>query len=196
MFNSFLDFTNKYASVIAFIALLCSFYSIYLTKHSNRIKILINYLYIERILAFHRYSFSIYNDSNVAVNINSIEILHLDNNPVKIYQYDIEDYYDFKYNMDIHNYNEETKSNGLFDFNFISSPIPFKNIASSDEYFSMPNNDIIEPHSYYNVVFFSFDFLNQCKIKVNADKKISMFSKTKSFIVQFQKSNQYNYIKN
>lgn len=196
MFNSFLDFTNKYASVIAFIALLCSFYSIYLTKHSNRIKILINYLYIERILSFHRYSFSIYNDSNVAVNINSIEILHMDNNPVKIYQYDIKDYYDFKYNMDIHNYNEETKSNGLFDFNFISSPIPFKNIASSDEYFSMPNNDIIEPHSYYDVVFFSFDFLNQCKIKVNADKKISMFSKTKSFIVQFQKSNQYNYIKN
>ena len=196
MFNSFLDFTNKYASVIAFIALLCSFYSIYLTKHSNRIKILINYLYIERILSFHRYSFSIYNDSNVAVNINSIEILHMDNNPVKIYQYDIEDYYDFKYNIDIHNHNEETKSNGLFDFNFINSPIPFKNMASSDEYFSMPNNDIIEPHSYYNVVFFSFDFLNQCKIKVNADKKISMFSKTKSFIVQFQKSNQYNYIKN
>jgi hypothetical protein len=194
MFNSFLNFTNKYASVIAFIALLCSFYSIYLTKHSNKIKILINYPYSEEILSFHRYSFSIYNDSNVAVNINSIEILHLDNTPVKIYQYDIEEYYEFKYNMDIHNYNKKTKSNGLSDFNFISSPIPFKDIASSDEYFSMPNNDIIEPHSYYDVVFFSFDFLNQCKIKIKTDKKISMFSKTKSFIVQFQKSNQYNYI--
>lgn len=193
MINTIIFYLDKYSSLIALIALFSSFYSIYLTKSSKKINLSINYPCREPILDFYSYSFSIYNDSPSAVCIKSLDLLNLDNSEINIYNYNIDDYYDFLNETEFVDHTVNLYGNVFATFN---PTITIPKYAMAHEHFSLPDNDLIEPHKSFNVVFFSREKINTYKISVISDKKLTPISKTKSFIADFKESNHNNYIHN
>lgn len=158
-----LDFWNF---VIAVLALLAAFYSIWYTRQRDKttLEIVDTWYEISEGNPFF-VGFTIFNNSSTAVRLTNMELLNLNGTPAKIIK-------DYEYK----NPDEDTFLSSAAFFNPDYDPEPF----DRDEI--IPANEDTSFRYYLN------PFSPEMKIRVTADRPIHRWSKTKTFLVHFVKS--------
>ncbi|MCK1211142.1 hypothetical protein [Streptococcus uberis] len=158
------DFWN---TLIASLALMVALYSVWYTRKRDRVSLeIINTWYEEPEGNPFFIGFNIFNNSSTAIRITNIELLNLDNSPASVI-----DGYEYKSPDD----NTSWLSPAL-NLNLFQQEVAFK----EDEI--IPSNK--DTHFKYYLNPFSPDM----KIKVTADRPINRWSKSKTFLVHFVKS--------
>ncbi len=205
-FNDIVIFFNKYNSIIAFIALIFSIYSIYISKKAERFEILISNSKYEGFHHLYRYNFDVINNSNKSITIESITFNNMSNTQLNPINFDIQDFYKKQRDAQLEQYrikHEKEKQKHTFNFfgKEVISPsfslhedmmpinllINNNNFISDYEYSSNLEDILITPYSKENItVYFDFN-LDTLNITIQSDKIINRLSKSRTFPVHFNK---------
>ncbi|HEL2333376.1 hypothetical protein [Streptococcus suis] len=158
-----LDFWNF---VIAVLALLAAFYSIWYTRQRDKTKLeIVNTWYEKPDGNPYFVVFKIFNNSSTAVKITNLTLLHLDGKIVEIIK-------DYKYKPP-------------YRINLLGSDYRFDPFHESKVF---DREEIIPANAETSFKYYLNSFSTDMKIKVTADRPIYRWSKTKTFSVHFVKT--------
>ncbi|PTQ84748.1 hypothetical protein C8U37_107116 [Trichococcus patagoniensis] len=163
---SFLFQLNFWNFVIAVLALFIAIYSVWYTHRRDRYSIeIVECEYMQKKNRPYLIFFSIFNASNAPLKIKDVKLFDLENNPVRVVDYEPK--------------SEYTNIVGHSILDPATIPVAWEYANPFSKTLIIPSESKIEFSYYVN------PFPDHMVIKITTDKKIRWFSKKKLFSVKF-----------